>query len=237
MKFVVKNTTTWSLADLLCPHTCRGCGHLGAVLCECCKNDILRQQKAVCPLCKTEIARKPENVLTWKCADCELPGRAIFVGGWREGALAKVIKDYKYEAVRAARRSLVEILDAAIPENKYWSQKTMVIVPLPTIGRHVRERGIDHTLKLGKLLAKRRGWQLERMLVRKKDTVQVGTKAARRQEQAKEAYEVALAVDENKVYVLLDDIWTTGASMIEAMKAMEKAGAKEIYGAVLATGR
>lgn len=222
---------------MLCPHTCRGCGRLGEVLCECCKNDILKQQKSICPLCKMEIARKPKNVLTWKCPDCDLPGRVVFVGGWREGALAKLIKEYKYEAVRAAGRSLVEILDAAIPENQDWPQKKIVVVPLPTIGKHVRERGIDHTLQLSKMLAKRRGWEVERVLVRKKDTVQVGTKAAQRQEQAKEAYEVMKEIDKRKIYLLLDDIWTTGASMVEAIRAMERAGAEEVYGAVLATGR
>ncbi len=56
MKFVVKNTTRSGLLDLLCPHTCRGCGRLGAVLCECCKNDLPESPLRVCPLFQQVLA-------------------------------------------------------------------------------------------------------------------------------------------------------------------------------------
>ncbi len=234
MSFVVKNTTMRSLLDLVCPHTCRGCGRLGEVLCGRCKNNILQQQKRICPLCKREIAGCQKNVLAWRCANCELPLRAVFVGGWREGALAKLIKDYKYRAVRAASVSLVEILGQTIPRDL---PDETVVVPLPTIGKHIRERGLDHILILTKKLAKKRGWKIRRVLRRKKDAVQVGAKASERAQQAAEAYEISGEIDTGKAYLLLDDIWTTGATMIEAAKVLRSAGACEIYGAVLATGK
>lgn len=234
MSFVVKNTTKWSLLDLVCPHICRGCGRLGEVLCGRCKNNILQQQERICPLCKREIAGCQKNVLAWKCTDCELPMRAVLVGGWREGVLAKLIKDYKYRAVRAVSVPLVEILDQTIPRDL---PDETIVVPLPTIGRHIRERGLDHTLILAKKLAKKRGWKTQRVLRRKKDAVQVGAKASERAKQAAEAYETSGEIDVEKAYLLLDDIWTTGATMIEAAKVLQAAGVREVYGAVLATGK
>lgn len=236
MKFVVKSTTKCGVLDLLCPHTCRGCGCLGAVLCGCCKNNLMNATLRVCPLCQKVLANAGKSGATWrdyKCEDCQLPFDALFVGGWREGVLAQLVKEYKYQAVRAAGEMLVEILDKVIPELPVDT----IVVPLPTIGRHVRERGLDHTLLSAKKLARRRGWKCQPILRRAEDTVQVGTKASERQEQAKRAYEVARMVDNEANYLLLDDVWTTGASMLVAGEKLRQAGAKSVMGAVLVVGR
>ena len=236
MKFVVKSTTISRLADLLCPHICRGCGRLGAVLCECCKNDLFSSRLRVCPLCQQVLAEKKNNDVTWKnwhCENCDLSLDAIFVGGWREGVLAQLIKEYKYHAVRAAGDVLVEVLDRAIPD----LAENTVIAPLPTVGKHVRARGLDHTLVLAKKLARKRGWKCQQLLLRAADTVQVGTKAAERQQQAKRAYMTRKKADNEVNYLLLDDVWTTGASMLAAEEVLRAAGAKQVMGVVLAIGK
>lgn len=74
-------------------------------------------------------------------------------------------------------------------------------------------------------------------MVRATDTVQVGTSAAKRKNQAESTYEVVKKLDSKQKYLLLDDIWTTGATMQAAAKRMREAGAKEIYGIVLAIGQ
>lgn len=257
MSFIVKNTTKWGLLDLVCPHTCRGCGRLGAVLCECCKNNIKSASEAICLLCKCSVAmtagKCPDCSVgglvgkEWMCPDCEVPFCWLGVVGWREGALAKVVKDFKYKSVRAAGEVLAELLDLRIPENFEdicGVERTardggaeVVVVPLPTIGRHVRARGLDHTAILAKKLAKRRGWKCERILGRATDTVQVGTKAADRKAQAEKTYELRREVDAEKVYLLVDDVWTTGATMLAAEKVLREVGARNIAGVVLVTGR
>ena len=245
-------------------------------MCECCKNDILEANLAICPLCKSSVAAKtgkcPGREVSgreglsdcdwisdhdwfsdydwreWMCPDCEVPFFWLGVVGWREGALAKVIKDFKYESVRAAGEVLAELMDARLPRDlaKVAGEaegeadivgSEVVVVPLPTIGRHVRERGLDHTLMIAKKLARRRGWKCERLLGRATDTVQVGTKAAERREQAAQTYEVRGKVEVEKIYLLVDDVWTTGATMLAAEKVLREAGARRIAGIVLATGR
>lgn len=231
MDFVVKNTTKNSLLDLICPHSCRGCGELGQVLCERCKNNIIRARLPICPLCR----RQGEN-LNWRCADCESPFKDFWVVGWREGVLAQVVSEFKYQSVRAIGLVLVEMIDDAIPEN-FGRNDEVVVVPLPTIGKHVRERGLDHTKILAKKLAKKRGWKHQRLLGRATDTVQVGTKASERQKQAENTYEIIDRVNPKCQYLLLDDVWTTGATMLSAAKVMQEAGAKELYGVVIEVGK
>ena len=58
-----------------------------------------------------------------------------------------------------------------------------------------------------------------------------------KEEQAKRAYEVSGKVEAGEVYLLVDDVWTTGASMRAAAEVMRAAGATRLMGVVLATGR
>ncbi len=75
------------------------------------------------------------------------------------------------------------------------------------------------------------------MLGRAVDTVQVGAKATERQKQAQKAYEVIKPIRAETKYLLLDDVWTTGATMLAAAEVLQKAGVKEIYAAVLAVSK
>lgn len=108
-----------------------------------------------------------------------------------------------------------------------------VVVPLPTIRRHIRERGFDHTATIARKLA----LPCEQLLRRRNKSVQVGAGAEARRRQAKEAYVVKGAPYEGREYWLLDDVWTTGSSMLAARKCLLEAGADKVSIAVLAKTR
>lgn len=173
-----------------------------------------------------------------KCPNCETELLGLWAVGWREGALKKLVSEFKYESVRAVGEVLAEMLDEVIPNLKKILPEgaDVVVVPLSTIGKHVRQRGLDHTLILARKLAKKRGWKCEQILARAADTVQVGAKAKERREQAERAYAAVRAVDARKWYLLLDDVWTTGASMRAAERVLREAGAEKVMGTVVEVG-
>ncbi len=224
MGFIVKNTTIKNPLDLICPHTCIGCGAVGEVLCECCKNNILVEHLNYCPNCKRLTSGGD-------CKYCALP--PCFMVGWRDELVFKLAEEFKYHSVRALGDVLAELLDVVLPE----VDGKVVIVPLPTIKKHVRERGFDHMLKIAQKLGKRRKWKVEQILQRRKNTVQVGANREARLVQAAEAYGLAGRVDPGTTYVLVDDVWTTGASMKIATKKLQRAGASKVLLAVLAVNR
>lgn len=251
MSFVVNNTTKYGLLDLLCPHTCRGCGRLGTVLCERCKKYTFLRRQAICPICKNLVAKMPEKVANMTtvakppqkslkppqnlaCTKCEMPFVGLWAFGWREGVVKTLIEQYKYQSVRAISDVLAEFLDTALPKEL---GSDIVVVPLPTIGKHIRERGLDHTLLLAKKFAKRRHWQCRPLLLRAADTVQVGTKVAERETQARQAYGLRQPPKAETKYLLLDDVWTTGASMLAAAEVMQKAGVENLYGVVVGVSK
>ena len=58
------------------------------------------------------------------------------------------------------------------------------IVALPTIQKHIRERGFDHMQKLANYVAKMAGVETVQALIRGNNAVQVGASMEKRQEQA-----------------------------------------------------
>ena len=225
----VKNTTFVGFLDLIAPHSCRGCGCLGNVICERCKNNILTTKLQICPNCKT----KTKNHQCPKCVN--LP--PVYIIGERSSLIGILVYNYKYHSTYALAKPFAEILNKTLPQN---ANKT-VIVPLPTINRHVRERGFDHTYLIAKNLAKIRGqnYQTQKLLLRTKNTVQVGSNRSARFTQADSAYAInpKIEINPSTTYILFDDVWTTGASIKSAIKKLRQAGATDIIIAILALSR
>lgn len=214
------------LFDLLAPHSCRGCGRLGSVFCDCCKNNIAKASSNICPSCKS---KNP----TGNCPNCsDLP--PTYVIGERIEPLSTLIHDLKYLSTRSAKNPLASLLDEILP--RY--QERVIVVPLPTANRHIRARGLDHTYLIAKELAKLRGknYQVQKLLLRDKDTVQVGTDKKTRISQAEKAYRLnsKIKLNVDATYLLLDDVWTTGATMRSATKKLREFGANRINLALLA---
>jgi len=225
MGFIVKNTTFGELSELFCPNSCLGCGVLGKALCECCKKDLFVERENYCLQCKKVKSG------AGRCPFCGL--EPCFMVGWKDGMIGDLARELKYNSNREVGEILGEILDAILPE----IGGEVCVVPLPTIQKHIRKRGLDHTRLVARKLASRRGWRVETGLERAKNTVQVGQNELVRRLQADEAYFFNGKVSPHATYILLDDVWTTGASMRAASKKLREAGASKIILTVLAVSR
>ncbi len=222
----VNITTFPGPLDLIAPHSCRGCGKLGSVFCDCCKKNLTKTFLNICPNCKS---KNP----TGNCPNCtDLP--PTYVIGERSEPLSILIHDLKYYSNRSIKNPLAELLDSILP--KYHGK--IIVVPLPTINKHIRARGLDHTLLIAKKLTKLRGenYQVQKLLLREKDTVQVGTDKKTRILQAEDAYKLnsKFKLNPKATYLLLDDVWTTGATMRSAIKKLREFGAHKINLVLLA---
>ena len=227
MGFDVKITTKMGLLDVVLPYTCRGCGRVGEPVCGCCKNYIMGRGKQIYGLDDED--------------DDGFESFPVFAAGRREGVLKKLIVEYKYQSRRGLKRVLAEALAQAAPTEvaRKLVAERAVVVPLPTISRHIRERGFGHTEKLAREFAKMTGLTYVPLLKRANKTVQVGADEETRQKQAATAYEIDkgfFATRPAGPILLVDDIWTTGASMKAAAQKVREAGFTEVYGVVLASG-
>ena len=118
--------------------------------------------------------------------------------------------------------------------NKYLPADA-VIVPISTTSRNMRRRGYDHMRLIAKDLARKRNIGYSSLLRRRNNVVQHATRSSRqRKRQAKEFFEVSKSVDQKKLYVIIDDIFTTGSTLAAAADCLRQAGAENVQAAVIA---
>lgn len=147
--------------------------------------------------------------------------------GPREKALKQLIDLTKFESVRQAADTQAELLAGVLP-----SSVDAVIVPIPTIQPHVRRRGYGHTERMARSLARLTDGAYSPLLIRQGKAVQYGATRAERLRQAAGAFVVKGTLDPKYVYIVVDDVTTTGATLREAAKQLQAAGARHIYAAV-----
>lgn len=213
-----------TLISLVAPHLCFSCGAVGGNLCDYCKYDIENEYFVGCISCG-----KPVNK-NGICASCVLPYSRAWCVGERSGVLSQLIDAFKFHNNYAAHKNLAELLSdciGALPSNA-------VIVPIPTVASHRRKRGYDHTLLLARELSRHQKVPYSRLLRRNNTTTQRGSGKTARRIQAEQAFSLKELADPNKVYVIVDDVTTTGATLYYAARLLREAGAGTVWVAVIA---
>ena len=110
----------------------------------------------------------------------------------RNGVVAEIIDDYKFNRVQAAANLLSDFLNDALPS----LPKEAVIVPIPTISQNIRRRGFGHIEKIANKLARNRKIECRSLLRRRNNITQHFTKSSRqRKRQAKDFFEISGLVD------------------------------------------
>jgi len=218
----------------LSPHICEGCGQVGESLCERCNFNILASKSTKCISCWRQMTTaelaKSGNI----CRDCGriLPFSKVFLVGERTGTLKKLVGNYKYFSRRASAAVIAKLLGQVLPAADLAD---LTVVPLPTIPKHIRERGFDHMKLVARALARRRGLMCEPDLLRRTDNIsQHSAGLSQRRKQAATAFRINLRRSMSPKILLIDDIYTTGATTAAAAKLLKNHGAKEIWLGVVA---
>lgn len=212
------------LLEKVAPYPCISCGDLNSPLCDNCKYDNAMEPFAACVACADGLA-----LASGLCGRCRVPYSRAWCVGTRDSALRELIDRYKFYHLKAAARPLADILAIVTPE----LPPETVVVPIPTIRRHIRQRGYDHAALLARRIAKRKSVQYSPVLKRTTQTVQHEATRAQRIKQAKVAFRVETTLDPSVPYLIVDDIMTTGSTMKYAAQALRDAGAREVWVAAL----
>jgi len=150
--------------------------------------------------------------------------------GERSGVLQRLVGDFKFQNMYAAHIPLAQLLDERISE----LPSNTIVVPVPTIAAHIRERGYDHTKLIAKRIARRRKLRMQTALIRVTTTKQRDASRKDRLKQAKAAFAANGHIDETANYLIIDDVVTTGATMYYAAQTLQAAGAQHIWVATIA---
>lgn len=111
------------------------------------------------------------------------------------------------------------------------------MIPVPLHPRRLRERGFNQALLIAKVLEKRYKKALATRILRRWRWTepQVNLSGKTRKKNVKGSFVISnpMAVEEKNI-LLLDDVYTTGATINECGRTLLKAGANEVYVLTLA---
>lgn len=190
---------------------------------------------------------KDEHILNCFCKDCLKPSD-ISIGKVRAGArylgiIKKSIHFFKYQKKLMLKKPLGQILFKGF--NQYFTVSELdLIISVPLHISKLRQRGFNQSFLVAQILMgmlrkantdcnlRTAHNALERV---KKTDPQIQFSAEQRKENVKDAFKVVnKAQIQNKRILLIDDVYTTGATSMEAGRALLKAGALSVDVLVIA---
>ena len=210
------------LLDLVFPARCAGCDRPGTLLCAPCRAEVvLIDPAAACPRCGA-----PDG---WhRCAECD--GRDFaFIGARCAALLAPPVSHAIVALKDGGERRYADLLARLLVETApEWLGDAEMLVPVPATPAAVRRRGFDHAADIAGRLARLTGVHAQRVL-------RAGTSADQRSlgrdarfVNREGAFRVPAGVMVPARVVLIDDVFTTGATLDGAARALLGAGALEV---------
>ena len=225
-----------NLLSALAPHICKECCSEGGTLCNRCIFNMVNNVKPICLMCG--LPTKETNLCN-ECRKKQYCFNDLIAVGPRRGALKRLVGDYKYNSEVASCRSIARLLAERINRLDLDSSN-YVIIPIPTIDQHIRERGFDHMLYVARQLVKYTELKMNNKLLARSDNMSQHNQSGKtRQTLIKKSIIASRKLQSNpnlmpRKVVILDDIWTTGSTLFTAAEICQKYGAKETIGLTVA---
>lgn len=214
--------------------------------CPCCKKFLGEKERGICASCLSEIRwiEPPfcsvcgvpfvsSQVENHPCGSCTLRKRAFHMAralGYYEGTLRLAIQKWKYQE----RSSLTSFFGEMMGEGffQYWSPSTIdLLLPVPLHPKRLRERGFNQSLLLAKALSNRTKIPYQKRLLQKVHPTPplMELHARERERVIKGSFRVVKKEEVvGKSILLVDDVYTTGATVNECAKVLLAAGANRV---------
>lgn len=213
--------------DIIFPPVCAGCGRLGRWICSACWVQVKWLNKRDCPLCGIPTTE----------AHCRACGRP-------DGSLASIISVAEFdgvprEAVHALKfhgRHAIAGLMGRLMADQARGCRVGALCAVPLHKKRRTERGYDQSALLARTASRELGVPFRvRALERIRSTVQQsGLGREERNVNVRGAFRAREAFGGESV-LLVDDVFTTGATLEAAASALLEAGAGTVIGLVFAS--
>ena len=224
------------ILDVVFPARCVGCREEGHYICKRCEG-FTSEVALICPVCQ-------QSSLTGERHEhCgSLYGLKGLASIWEyEGVIKSLLHTIKYNGVAHAaaetvQRAYINMVGDTMRFSailSYLFSKDTCVTYVPMFKKKERKRGFNQAAVFAREIGKIAGKGVVSLLEKIVDTKpQVDLTKEERLKNVKGAFR--LKSDSNfqipKNVVLVDDVWTTGATMKECCKVLRKAGAKEVWG-------
>ncbi len=228
-----------SLIDILLPNTCPLCAgepafdyapslsstNRPAGLCADCLTGFKAITGPICSLCGAPFVTPagPDHL----CTECIKRKRVPFIKArsafyYTENG-AQSIRLFKYHGLFALKPAFEALFKPQLPEFR----DTDLVVPVPLHRRRLRHRGFNQSLILARLVAKGLNKRLDYTALKRVRLTRPQTelKGEDRRRNVRGAFEIrGEGVFKEKRVLLIDDVYTTGATITECARILKSAG-------------
>lgn len=222
-----------AIADAIAPERCASCGAVVAactLFCHACRAAVNVLGPPECPRCGRPLSTGAS------CADCARadPGavraaRAVarYDAGAETCPVADALRAFKYEAAWRLAPRLARAMVPRVPD----ATAAALVVPVPLHVTRLRQRGFNQSAMLAAHVARALGWSVApRLLMRTRPTPsQTALTADARRANVADAFAVRLPrAARGRRVLLIDDVWTSGATARAAATALRADGATAV---------
>lgn len=225
------------LVDALLPSPCLACGLQaapGKALCMPC-GDSLPRNRSACRACALPLPDGQHAALCGRCLRRPPPVSATLAPFIYADPLDRWVGALKFQRDLAAGQLMGDLLAEALVATTVFSDID-ALLPMPLHQRRLRQRGFNQVVELLRPLRQSRFPPLRRDWLQRtrETTAQSGLSAGERRRNLRGAFVADAAVRGQRV-LLVDDVITTGSTVMEAARTLLRAGAAEVR--VLALAR
>ncbi|MBO4291203.1 MAG: ComF family protein [Lachnospiraceae bacterium] len=226
-----------SLMQLLFPRRCPVCDGIvtpsGEKICAQCLRKLQPLKAPWCRICGIGLRREGEL-----CGECRAGRKHFFVRArtlYRYQSVSQAIYRFKY----GGRREYGEFFGEEMAEYLGDFARSIHadgLIPVPLHSKRLSRRGFNQAAVLAHVLGKKWGIPVyEKLLIRRKNTVPLkALNSKERQNNLKKAFHVKENDVKLKTIIMVDDIYTTGATVDEAARTLLDGGAEKVYVVTLA---
>jgi competence protein ComFC len=206
--------------DLLLPRRCLVCGAEGAQLCAACRAGLPRVEPPLCARCGAPTAWPVE-----RCRECT--GRRLGFAQARaavayDASVQRLVAGWKERGLRGLAEDAAELVAERLP-----GLAADVVTFVPADRGRLGERGHHPAARLAAALAARMRLPCEPLLVRPRGSQrQRGLSLAERRRNVAGAFAATRQVGGS--VLLVDDVYTSGATVSAAASALRAAGAARV---------
>lgn len=228
------------LIDALYPPVCPVCMKViwerNARICTKCREKLVVIEEPLCKRCGKPV----DDDRAEYCSDCNRhehyfdAGRGVFL---YKGDIKKSIYNFKYNN----KREFVKFFGDEIIENLgRWIADISpdVLIPVPLYPKKERMRGYNQAELIARYLGEKLNIPVEPYLIERRINTlpQKELSADSRKKNMKKAFNIAENIVKLNIAMVVDDIYTTGATADAVSRLLKEAGVREVYVLTICAG-
>lgn len=227
--------------DIIFPKYCINCRKRGDFICSRCFTYLSFDVEKICAVCNLASF----NGFTHPRCKKKYTIDGVFSAISYKGVAKKMIIKFKYDPYLTGIKTVLSDLfyEGLIQKeefHKILDSANAILVPIPLFHTRERKRGYNHAHILANELSKKLGLPVFKVLKRIRNTkTQFNLGREERRKNLKDAFAIVPEFKsqiKGKQIFLVDDVFTTGSTLLSAGNVLKRSGAQSVWGLTLARG-